>query len=516
MLCTVRNTFIFKAAFFLFAASMLYAFEENLILGTDDQWSSLAMMDGVQLKPGWEGYPDLTLADGEYSLSPQNALSDLILHFNGPGQYGVSPLYKIGDDTESFEMADKWNYSYREKVFGNASLALQSESPPFIIHPQGTALLARGNTPEDFSIEFWLYPARLSEGEEIFSWEGGWWGDGDLLAQGINCMVADQRLLWNFRNFFLPPGGAETEFVLHGDTILLPRKWHHHLIRYDSLSGFLEYLIDGNPEAMIYTTPTKHEEGEIYLPVSGSLADTKIQLGSGYIGLLDELRISSHLVEEPQLERYLRLQGSVVTRVFDLAQSETRIREINVRESKPGNSDIFYYFRISDKLFNEDDPDLSWQEFNSGAALPSGISGRYIQLRVELLPDGTGEISPSVSAMEIVYQSKLPPLPPAYVIASPGDGSVLLKWNAMSDAESRGFRIFYGEKPGIYFGTSAVFPENDSPIDVGNRTEYLVEGLTNGKLYYFAIMAYTGTYGDLLSEFSREVSARPSPLHGNP
>ena len=108
----------------------------------------------------------------------------------------------------------------------------------------------------------------------------------------------------------------------------------------------------------------------------------------------------------------------------------------------------------------------------------------------------------------------MPPLPPAYVTAIPGDGSVLLKWNAMSNSESRGFRIFYGEKPGVYFGTSSDPETGDSPIDAGNRTDYRIRGLENSRLYYFTVMAYTGSFRDLTSEFSQEVSARPSSLYG--
>ena len=503
MLSIVRKTFIFGLIILFSILPDLYSFEENLIIGREDAWRSLVLLDGVELRPGWEGYPDIVLSDGEYS---RNAGSrDLLLHFNNSDEQDLDNVYSLENNNR--------NFSKNEKIFGEASLAFQAGEPPLVIHPESPGLLARGTHPEDFSIEFWLYPARLSEGEEILSWEGGWWDQGDFLPQHINCMVADQKLLWDFSNFFIPAGGANTEFLLQGDTILLPRRWHHHLIRYNSLTGLLEYLIDGEPEAMVYSTPTMHEDSEIYLPVCGSLADTRIQVGQGFIGLMDEMRISSSWVENPQQEKYQRQLGSAVTQIFDLGQSETGIIDIKVKEFTPGNSDVSMFFRISETLFSPDDPNLLWQEFSRKAEFPDGVNGRYIQLMAGLLPDGTGALSPSVSSIEISYQLKLPPLPPAYVIAQPGNSEVLLKWNAMNNSENLGFKIYYGEKPGYYFGTSSGSSGGDSPLDVGNVTEYRINGLENGHIYYFVIQAYTGSQKDLISEFSREVSARPSKLH---
>ncbi len=499
------KSFTVRIAIFLLFTPLLTAFEESLIIGMEDNWTSLVVMDGLVLHSGWEGYYDLFLADGEYFLNSQESARDLLLHFNGPGQDIPSSAY-IG------ESQTNQNYSSREKILGGGALALQSENVPLVFLPVGDAVFAPGNMPEDFSIEFWLYPARLSEGERIFSWEGGWRGKELLLSQEINCTVSDQKLIWSFMNFFLPPEGAETEFVLAGDTSILPRRWHHHLIRYDSISGLLEYLIDGIPEAVIYTTPSRREEGEIFLPVCGSLANTKISLGDGFIGLMDEFRLSSKFVQEPQLERFRRQEGSAVTRLFDLSQSETPVKRIEIKETTPANSDIYYFYRLSDNLFLREDNAIPWTELIPGESLAAGTAGRYLQLRMDLLPDGTGELSPSVSSIKIVYESRLPPLPPAYVTAVPGDGSIRLKWNAMTSSEIQGFRIYYGDKPGVYFGTS-VLPGNDSPIDLGVQSEYLLEGLENGKLYYLAVIAYSGSYGDLISEFSQEVSARPSSLY---
>ncbi|MFW5747687.1 MAG: hypothetical protein ACOCX6_02700, partial [bacterium] len=73
-----------------------------------------------------------------------------------------------------------------------------------------------------------------------------------------------------------------------------------------------------------------------------------------------------------------------------------------------------------------------------------------------------------------------------------------------------GYLIFYGTRPGRYFGTDS--DDGPSPVDAGMNTEFTLEGLENGKLYYFSVAAYDDATPPHRSGFSDEVSARPSVL----
>jgi hypothetical protein len=68
--------------------------------------------------------------------------------------------------------------------------------------------------------------------------------------------------------------------------------------------------------------------------------------------------------------------------------------------------------------------------------------------------------------------------------------------------------VYYGTAPGNYHGTGA--QRGPSPIDVGPATELELEGLENGRLYYFTVVCYDSTEPPHRSALSREVSARPS------
>jgi hypothetical protein len=81
---------------------------------------------------------------------------------------------------------------------------------------------------------------------------------------------------------------------------------------------------------------------------------------------------------------------------------------------------------------------------------------------------------------------------------------VTLAWDPNSEPDLAGYRVYYktGYSGAPYDGTGAI--EGDSPIDVGNVTEFTVHGLTNGVTYFFVVTA-RDTEG-LESDYSNEVN----------
>jgi len=87
-------------------------------------------------------------------------------------------------------------------------------------------------------------------------------------------------------------------------------------------------------------------------------------------------------------------------------------------------------------------------------------------------------------------------------------GNVTLMWDANTETDLAGYKIYYkvaqGGEP--YDGTGII--EGDSPIDVGNVTEFNLTGLDlKNKNYYFVATAYN-TSG-FQSGYSNEVTTTP-------
>ncbi len=92
---------------------------------------------------------------------------------------------------------------------------------------------------------------------------------------------------------------------------------------------------------------------------------------------------------------------------------------------------------------------------------------------------------------------------------------VTLAWDPNSEPDLAGYRVYYKEafSGPPYNGTGAT--EGDSPIEVGNVTEFTLSGLTDGVTYFFVVTAYD-TEG-LESDYSNEVASSgytpsPSPI----
>ncbi len=81
---------------------------------------------------------------------------------------------------------------------------------------------------------------------------------------------------------------------------------------------------------------------------------------------------------------------------------------------------------------------------------------------------------------------------------------VTLAWDANAEPDLAGYNLYYktGSSGPPYNGTGAL--EGNSPIDVGNVTEFTIHGLSNGVTYFFVVTAYD-TEG-LESAYSNEVS----------
>lgn len=73
--------------------------------------------------------------------------------------------------------------------------------------------------------------------------------------------------------------------------------------------------------------------------------------------------------------------------------------------------------------------------------------------------------------------------------------SVTLVWDANSETDLAGYRVYYGTQSTVY----------NVPIDVGNVTRYTINNLIAGT-YYYAVTAYDDA--DNESGFSKEVSGR--------
>jgi len=479
----------------LFPARAPFCRDQEIVMGRniDQPWPDLLALDGLSMQDGKWNSMDVVLKDDEYSADER---TDLLLHFNSLPFSDGAGNYKIRSDSPTC--------SRNTFLLGRGSAAFLGKRNALSLEP-GAGSQFR-TAWQDFSLEFWLYPATLNNGEIVLAWSGVRMENGGVSVQSLECRLLDRRIIWSFDNFF--GSKQHPRFSISGITPLLPREWHHHLLRFDSSSGMLEYLVDGVPEGIFYATDTLREGGTILIPSTGT--EGSFILGKDFTGLMDELRISKYFLTDPILERYANRSGVATSRIFDLEYSGSRLKRIDAVYESPSNSEVYFYYRVSDRLEKNLELDSPWVQFKPNNDLPGSVKGRYIQLQIELMPDGTSMLSPRLSEIRIRYEPDLPPPPPAFLMAEAGNQQVALSWRRVSEKDIGGYLIYYGNAPGQYMGTGC--REGNSPIDVGDKNSLTLTGLENGKLYYFAVVAYDSSVPPHQSDFSREVSARPSRI----
>jgi hypothetical protein len=521
---------------FLFSGSLFAAEEKTLVLGGASGWDRVGELSGVSEAAGVRPHTVLALssAKGTESLTLDMAISfdegSEGAFRDSTGRYTVSSSQALAPAGRLRARIGEGAALFSGRT-GNGQAGFPDDEPLVVAPRDKDALLASGKTLRDFSMEFWLYPFHAENGEQILSWTAARTSaQGQGVFQRIQCSVSDNRLRWTFQDFFTSPGdGNRISLSLSSSQALVPQTWSHHLIRFDSDTGMLEYLVNGRGESIAYASPSGREGGEVYLPIAGN--EGRLVLGSRFSGLMDEFRVYGNFAEA-LLTKYPPGGGYFISEPVNLGVTNSSILKIDIAAGRfsvdgntaggivrnvfagfnpPGFSDhsaLHCFVRAADTPYlwtggSPGSPSSSWIPFEPGSALD--LRGRWVQVALRLYPSGDGETTPYVDEIRIQYLADDAPPPPAWVRLQARDGAVDISWRPSSASDTAGYLVYYGSNSGEYFGNDAIL--GVSPIDVGRRTSVRVDGLENGRLYFFAVAAYDEAMH--IGEFSRETAARP-------
>jgi hypothetical protein len=554
--------------FFSISGSLYGVGEKTIVIGGSSAWDAVEKRDGIIELTRLRPHPVLALssaASGK-SVPAENRFLDLALSFDEDrpelfadqtGRYRVlvNPRPDPAGDAALRAADRRWaRAGTGAALFSGSgdSAGTGGAGSLLVIEPRtGDALFAADNQIRDFTLEFWLYPLNMANGEQILTWissrplspreePGAVKGGREYDFQRIQCFAVKNRLQWSFLDVFAGPGASRhIDLTLAGDTPVVPKTWSHHLIRFDSDTGLLEYLVNGKAEAIVYATSTGREGGEVYTLLVGEGGN--FMLGNRFMGLLDEFRIYGAFIGSAETRKYAPRGGRMETRPIDLGEDGSGILKVEALGGRtsvsggiiqndyagydgpfPGggafrfadDSALQFFIRAADSPYAWTAAD--WRPFVPGTAFAGDVRGRYVQFAVDFYPSGDCETSPYLEEIRVTCRPDEPPVPPSMVTALARDGTVALNWKPSPDADTLGYMVYYGTSRGEYFGEGAA--PGASPIDAGKRTSLRVDGLENGVLYYFAVAAYdrrdgTAGGGEIFrtGEFSREVSARPLP-----
>ncbi len=479
-----------------FAPIQLSARESRVELGGTQGWEDrLVSAANLELAPGRRDMQQLVLRQGGYLVGPH---TELYVDFDTVGFRDAARNYTVAGREERTEA-----HGYR-----GAAAVFRGSQDGLRLQSSRVGMFSPGAVWDDFTMEFYLYPASLSEREQILHWQGSLSNGSHSVAQQLIVEVRNRRLVFRFHNMFFAPDGTPLTVEVPGRDGLIPRRWNHHMLRYDADTGLLEYLVDEVPQEILHVTSSGNESGDASRIRIGSGSSRELLLGSRFTGFMDEFRVERSFVEAPYRAALVNETGVAVSRVIDLGRSTARLSRIDAEYATPGETDIFFEYRIGENRVGMDGVEAEWAPFTPNEDMDNLPRGRYLQVRAELFADGNLDQSPSITSISPVYEAPPPPAPPVRVTAEAQDGSVRLQWSPVMDPEIEGYVVYYGTQPGRYFSGDSDL--GLSPLDVGLATEIEITGLENGRLYYFAVAAYdrAGTVYETVP--SREVNARPT------
>lgn len=90
------------------------------------------------------------------------------------------------------------------------------------------------------------------------------------------------------------------------------------------------------------------------------------------------------------------------------------------------------------------------------------------------------------------------PAPSPAPVPAPAPASISVSWNANTEADLRGYRVYYGVESGVYQQTRG------AGIEAGRNTSFTISNLKAGTVYYIAVTAYDTAGNE--SAYSGEIS----------
>lgn len=484
---------------FLMCLFTAIASESKILLGGEASWPPFSVSRSIARTAGWLGYEGLCI---DSRSTPTEA--DLYLSFDESVPSVTSGAYTIRSNSLSRVASPRSRH-------GSGSALASTSGSALVLEGEHGTLFASPGVAGSFSIEFFINPAVTENGSILFQWRSSR-SAGRGVYQYARADIMNNRLEWIFSNIWIDSSGKPFDVSVSSLRNIIPSRWTHHQISWDSISGLLEYRMDGSTEALRWVTSNGREDGAVLPAVFGAAA--VVEIAGKYTGLIDEFKITRAGATRDSLQErgalsgmYPSAGGRFETQPLDSGGRLSRLERLTVRMSEPNETGSAFFARAGENPYEWTDTYPQWITVIPGNTL-SGIQGRYFQIAGELYTDGRARSTPILSSITLEYQKDDPPWPPVKVFAGGADESVHLQWKASIDSDTAGYLVYYGERPGEYLAAG-------SPIDAGKTLEYTVNGLLNGKLYYFSVSAYDLAGKEHNGPLSMEVSARPRAGHGS-
>ncbi len=505
----------------------------------------------VQTLKNHHGKTVFSLADNSYSPDTAAHLTDLVLSFNRP----ASDIAR--DDTGHYKVRyASYNFEKEKGVIGKGGARFFRSTDRVELETASNLWLGECADLGSFTVEFRFKASSLTGTQALLKRVGYLSG----IKNGIEILLVNGRIHARLHGVFRNTEGRPVDVYLDRGKIIKSNRWYHFMLSYDRLSGKIGRYLNGDEEETAYITRTREPFIDTYTPSFRCEDQPLLVIGKDFYGIIDEIRITHKEFRDLKKETVLAYQrykavgevgrqpinreGVVTSPVYALALSGTKITTFDWEEHAPAGTFIWMEMRISDYLFEVNDPIPRWYRivrgqrgiFEKKTDEGEYLRGKYLQWRAHLIASPDGKRSPTLSNISMKYENDLPPGPPSgVVITAAKDSRFTIRWKKNPESDVLGYKIYYGIRSKKYDGVISFIKGKRIPFAEhvkGNEIEIEINNdiinenkkidknsvlhyplLKNAVLYFVAVSAYDSYKPDTAfnheSELSHETTVRP-------
>ncbi len=412
--------------------------------------------------------------------------ADLFLPFNEEREWELFD-YRL--------VSGQLNLSRRGRRVGQRAAAFAGDNS--LVFAPGPSTLFFGSESSSFTIDFWLLPSRLGDGEIVMSYEATMIGRSEQrIRQSIVCYIEGDKLIWRFENIFFTHEERPVTLEIHGE-MMLPNQWTRHSIRYNAEDNRLEVL-DGNVVTGVrHVNDQNHQNGDAVSPLFFRGTQRRLRIGD-FVGYLDSFSITPRFVSDLSNAHYMA-HGVYVSEPIDLFGN--RPNSITLQSITENYSELRIFLRSGNNATILANSNAPWIPYTVGSDLRNHKFDRFVQVRIDFFAGASAQTSPLLQNIIMNYERLPPPPRPGALTFTREGSSVRISWKPLMLAGVSGYKLYFGENSGDYYG---VIGELRSPLELGLSHSVLVTGLTPGKRYYFSLTAYDANVPGRESAFSVE------------
>jgi len=491
-----KINFLFLVLTLFLNTFQLSATEKVITLGGESGWEDVTgVVDRLNYTEGYRGYDALGIAAKTHHM---NENTDLYISFEDR---------KVQDESNHYKVLENRVYFTENEAAGKYAGISRENDTMLSVQGEKGSIFGEFGPIGSFSIEFWLCPSVCISGENIIFWRSSRNFKQYSAYQVIDASFMNGKLVWKFTNLFHDVDENTKDFVLTSHSNIMPEKWSHHYICYDSQEGTLEYYINSHLEDLVFTSDNGNAYGQFLTPNLGS--PSKIEICKNYVGAIDEIVISHSVRHYLDTVETTTLSPHFVSKPLDTKRNGSKIGRVDAIIDAEFPAYVLFFARAAEypyELYDYDQSEIEWVEIKNGVPQKE-ITGRYFQIAAHFFDAGKPESSPALSQVDIYYEEADLPIPPVKIVAIPSDSKVEVSWSNNNFDGKYGYLLYYGTKSGEFIGVD--IDQGDSPIDCGTNTSITLTGLQNAQIYYFTVAAYLLDFPDIIGEPSSETYARP-------